>query len=228
MLHEKKTFGLCALTQTNNDVSVLTWMDSETPIGTIYEQMTRWKASKRTFCTDSWSDLLIWGARSAPSFINPQQPHEQLLFSRGMMCRSAVLLVNLINSRHQVRDREGSDGWWVSTWISQYAPLDVTCPKRVPLFCMILRSRSSNYWPGVNGRERSIAPNQRHCAPTPHSHPLNAIAFFLSFIGSSCSAPTVRSLSLISLSHISLICFLKTYQVTPTWNKLRTRKSATT
>lgn len=147
---------------TDNNVKVLTWADWGTVMGTRYEQMRRGTPSARRFWTDSWPDLLI---SSAPSSVNPHQ----LLFSKDITRRSPVLLDNLIISRHQVRarrDRIGDE--WVSCWIALYALLHVT-KARVWLFCVILRALWSNYWPRTEGRERSIAPNQRHSAPTPLS-----------------------------------------------------------
>lgn len=141
-------------------------------MGTRYEQMRRWTSSSRRFGTDSWSDLLI---SSAPSSVNPHQ----LLFFRDITCRSPVLLDNLIISRHQVRDRRDRIGDECPVGYL-YTRRFVLHGKSAWLFCVILRALWSNYWPHIEGRERSIAPNQRHSAPTPLSCPLIAIACYLS------------------------------------------------
>lgn len=86
-----------------DNIKVLTWEDWGTAMGTRYEQKRRRTSPSRRFGPDSWSDLLIL---TAPSSVNPHQ----LLFFRDITCRSPVLLDNLINSRHQFRDRRDRIG----------------------------------------------------------------------------------------------------------------------
>lgn len=185
---------------THNKIKVLTWADWGTAMGTRYEQMRRWTSSSRRFGTDSWSDLLI---SSAPSSVNPHQ----LLFFKDITCRSPVLLDNLIISRHQVRDRRDR--------IGDECPVGYLCTRRFVLhgksawlFCVILRALWSNYWPHIEGRERSIAPNQRHSAPTPLSCPLIAIACYLS---SDLHTTQPSPVPLFLLLLLLLLCFLNTY-----------------